>query len=302
MKSLFCLPNLPRKQRLVRPTHDQHVNIACRIGFSLGEGAEDPGRHNAVDQLKSPLQRRLDTYGGFEQGKNWLQVGVAAIDAVVELAAFRLRLQESLAGQASQFAGEVGGIGVERDGQLAHVHPCIPVKVEEGQHLTPQLGTERKHRSANILHMQSKCTFFNRLASLNAEDPVPARRQKAFIPLHVAVSQAIRFGTALFVQRYLSFSVRWVAAFARALRTEMVASPGPWPFQKAVAADRFSVPVLKHDICQSLNSGSIIGYRASPRPDRPVFTNPIHLAVKPAARASDRCQWTRCGFLDERVT
>jgi hypothetical protein len=25
------------------------------------------------------------------------------------------------------------------------------------------------------------------------------------------------------------------------------------------------------------------------------------LAVKPAARTSDRCQWTRCGFLDERI-
>jgi|ERR1035438_8269397 hypothetical protein len=53
--------------------------------------------------------------------------------------------------------------------------------------------------------------------------------------------------------------------------------------------------------CQSLNSGNITGYRASPRPARPVFTNPIHLAEKPAARTSARCQLALYGCLDERI-
>jgi hypothetical protein len=34
---------------------------------------------------------------------------------------------------------------------------------------------------------------------------------------------------------------------------------------------------------------------------RPVFTNPIHLAVKPPSRTSDRCQLIRYHFLDERI-
>jgi hypothetical protein len=32
-----------------------------------------------------------------------------------------------------------------------------------------------------------------------------------------------------------------------------------------------------------------------------VFANPVHLAEKPPARTSDRCQLTRYGFLDERI-
>jgi len=39
-----------------------------------------------------------------------------------------------------------------------------------------------------------------------------------------------------------------MAQFATALRTEMAAIPRSWPFQKAVAADRFSPPLLKHDL------------------------------------------------------
>jgi len=34
---------------------------------------------------------------------------------------------------------------------------------------------------------------------------------------------------------------------------------------------------------------------------RPLFTNPVHLAVKPADRTSDCCRLTRYGFLDERI-
>jgi hypothetical protein len=51
--------------------------------------------------------------------------------------------------------------------------------------------------------------------------------------------------------------------------------------------------------CQSLNSGNITGYRASPRPARPVFTNPIHLAEKPRTERSDfrklSTSWKPCG-------
>jgi len=58
---------------------------------------------------------------------------------------------------------------------------------------------------------------------------------------------------------------------------------------KGYSGVRFSTPLLKYDLwrcCQSSNSGSITGYRASPRPDRPVLANPIHLDVKPAICAT----------------
>jgi hypothetical protein len=67
-------------------------------------------------------------------------------------------------------------------------------------------------------------------------------------PPGVGLSEGPGFETALFVQNYLSFSARKKTQFARALRTEMAAIPRPWPFQKAVAADRFSPSLLKHDL------------------------------------------------------
>jgi hypothetical protein len=67
---------------------------------------------------------------------------------------------------------------------------------------------------------------------------------------------------------------------------------GNGSYSRAVAVSKgcggrsvFNSP-LKHGLrgcSQSLNSGSIAGNRASPRPDRPVSTNPIHLDV-PACR------------------
>ena len=107
-----------------------------------------------------------------------------------------------------------------------------------------------------------------------------------------------------FSENYLSFSVRWKAYLAEALRSEMAAIAGFWPFSKGRRAVRVSIPFLKHDLLRprrSLNSASITGYRASARFDRPVFTNQVHLGVRPGIRQM-RIGLADADFTDELIS
>ena len=73
----------------------------------------------------------MNADGALEEGEERLEVGVIAVEAVVELATFKLRVQQAFVFKARQFAGDIGGVGVERRGQLADVGAGLAVHVEE---------------------------------------------------------------------------------------------------------------------------------------------------------------------------
>lgn len=99
---------------------------------------------NLAGGARGKAGRREEGSGGarreqaFEQGEDGLEVGVFAIDGVVELAAFDLGAEEAFAGEAGEFAGEVGGVDAEADGQLADVDARGSVDVEEREDLAAE--------------------------------------------------------------------------------------------------------------------------------------------------------------------
>jgi len=58
----------------------------------------------AGDGLQGVAQFRLNADGALEQGEDGLEVGVVAIDAVVELAALGFSAEQAFAGQAGELA------------------------------------------------------------------------------------------------------------------------------------------------------------------------------------------------------
>jgi hypothetical protein len=150
-EGLLGLAELEGQFGLVGFADVEQVDVAGGVGFIFGEGAEEPGLLNAGDGLEGVAQFRLDSDGALEQGEDGLEVGVVAIDGVVELAALGFSAEQSFAGQAGELAGEIGGVGGEGDGELADVDACGTVDVEERQELAAEVGAEGERCSTMLL-------------------------------------------------------------------------------------------------------------------------------------------------------
>lgn len=148
------LAELDCKLGLVGFADDEEIDVAGGVGFIFGEGAEEPCLLNAGDGLEGVAQFRLGADGALEQGEDGLEVGIAAIDGVVELAALGFSAEQAFAGQAGELAGEVGGVDGERDGELADVDARGAVDVEERQELAAEVGAEEDHCSIILPQMQ----------------------------------------------------------------------------------------------------------------------------------------------------
>lgn len=78
------------------------------------------------------------------------------------MAAFDLGAEEAFGGEAGEFAGEVGGVGSEGDGQLADVEARGSVEVEEREDLAAEVGAEGENCSRLMLHLQCNPTAIGR--------------------------------------------------------------------------------------------------------------------------------------------
>ena len=109
---------------------------------------------DAGNRQEREFEGRLNADRALEQGEDGLQIRVAAIDAVIELAAFCLRAEKAFLLKSGKLAGDVGRVGFQRRGQLADVGARVPVDVEERQQLAAEFRAEREHCSIILLHLQ----------------------------------------------------------------------------------------------------------------------------------------------------
>ena len=142
------------KLGLVGFADEEEVDVAGGVGFIFCKRPEEPRLPYAGDGLQGVAQFRLNADGALEQGEDGLEVGVVAIDAVVELAALGFSAEQAFARQAGELAGDVGGVRGERDGELADVDARGTVDVEERQKLAAEVGAEGDHCSIILLHLQ----------------------------------------------------------------------------------------------------------------------------------------------------
>jgi hypothetical protein len=150
----FGLANLGGELPLVRPAKDQNVDVACGVGFVFRKRTVDPRGFDALNWPERMPQSRLDANRALQQREDRLEVGIGGVDAVIALAAFGFRAQESLALKAGELAGDIGGIGADCLGQLADIGARGTVDVEQRQQAAAEVGTEGDHCSRIILHLQ----------------------------------------------------------------------------------------------------------------------------------------------------
>lgn len=110
-EGLFGFADFGGELPLIGPPEDQNVNVAGSIGFLFRKRPVNPRRLDAGNCLKRVPQSWLDADRALEKGKDELEVRIGGIDAVVALAAFGFRAQETLLLKPGEFAGCVGGVG-----------------------------------------------------------------------------------------------------------------------------------------------------------------------------------------------
>ena len=125
------LTHLNCELSLVRLAHKQQIDIAGGIGFILSERPIEPCGPDSMDGAQGALQRGHDADGALQQREERLQQRRTGIDAVVKLAAFRLRPQQAFLLQPRQLSRQIGGVGLQRLRQLAHIHARLAIHVKE---------------------------------------------------------------------------------------------------------------------------------------------------------------------------